>query len=56
MYYAVVWQHVMSRYGVPYLDVTCCHTRLKCKLPDDGRGPKHVGAILLGFNVNFRVF
>jgi hypothetical protein len=21
--------------------------RLKCKLPDDGRGPKHIGAILI---------
>jgi hypothetical protein len=29
--------------------------RLKYKLPDDGLGPKYVGAIL-SFNVNFRVF
>jgi hypothetical protein len=27
--------------------------RLNCKLPDDGRRPKHVGAILICFNVNF---
>jgi hypothetical protein len=63
MCYAVVCQHVTSRYGC----VLCTHTvpghnmlslsRLKCKLPDDGRRPKHVGAIFnIGFNVNFRVF
>ena len=30
--------------------------RLMCKLPDDGRRPKHVGAFVICFNVNFNVF
>jgi hypothetical protein len=59
MCYAVVWQRVMSRYGVCAVCCVLCRVtlvRLKCKLPDDGRRPKHVGAILICFNVNFRVF
>jgi hypothetical protein len=27
--------------------VCCAEASLKCKLPDDGRRPKHVGAILI---------
>jgi len=34
MDYAVVWQHVTL-------------AGFKCKLPDDGRRPKHVGTILI---------
>jgi len=41
--------------------VTICRlyvnlARLIYKLPDDGRRPEHVGAILRSFNVNFNVF
>ena len=32
-------------------------SQVQCKLPDDGRRPKHVGAIFMFFlNVNFNVF
>ena len=34
-----------------FINVTLA--RLKCKLPDDGRRPKHVGAVLIIFRVNF---
>jgi len=34
-----------------FINVTLA--RHKCKLPDYGRRPKHVGAVLICFNVNF---
>jgi hypothetical protein len=49
MDYAVVWQHVI------YYLINVTLAWLICKLPDDGRRPKHVGAILICFNVNFNV-
>ena len=36
-YYAVVWQHAAA-YNF---------SQVQCKLPDDGRRPKHVGAIFM---------
>ena len=38
-YYVDVWQHV--------LELCVCVCCMPCKLPDDGRRPKHVGAIFL---------
>jgi hypothetical protein len=54
---------ILIKVSLCRLDITCCHTtaypittiilinmtlaRLKCKLPDDGRGPKNVGAVLI---------
>ena len=63
-YDAVVWQHVME------WRVCCMLCRMRqsrilrkynfsqvlCKLPDDGRRPKHVGGMFVYFNVNFNVF
>ena len=40
----MVWRHAI-------INVTSA--RPKCKFPDDGRRPKHVGADLICFNVNF---
>jgi hypothetical protein len=38
-------------------NISATLARLKCKLPYDGRRPKHVGVTLnVSFNVNFRVF
>jgi len=34
-YYAVVWQHKYN------------FRQVQCKLPEDGRRPKHVGAIFM---------
>jgi len=42
MDYAVVWQHATF---TNLINVTLA--RLICNLPDDGRRPKHVGAILI---------
>ena len=37
--------------------VTCNFSRAQCKLPADGsNGPKHVGANIRYFNVNFNFF
>ena len=44
-------QSIMTYLTDYFINVT--FARLKCKLPDDGRRPKHVGAILICFNVNF---
>jgi len=41
---------------LPNIFINVTLTRLKCKLPDDGRRPKHVVAILICFNVNFSVY
>jgi hypothetical protein len=30
-----------------YINISVTLARLNCKLPDDGRRPKHVGAILI---------
>jgi len=52
MDYAVVWQHAATQPHSPQqrtftdlINVTLA--RLICKLPDDGRVPKHVGADLM---------
>jgi hypothetical protein len=48
MCYAVVWQHVNdSNIITDYFNISVTLARLNCKLPDDGRRPKHVGAILI---------
>jgi hypothetical protein len=53
MDYAVVWQHVVSSPWwcvwvlLPIILINVTLARLKYKLPDDGRRPKHVGAILI---------
>jgi len=47
MEYAVLWQHVISS---PWRCVCCvlCRGSLhSAQLPDDGRRPKHVGAVLM---------
>jgi len=38
---------------LPTVLIKVTSARLKCKLPDDGSRPKHVGAILICFNVMF---
>jgi hypothetical protein len=54
MYYAVVLQHaatpphnIQRRNFTDCFNISVTLARLKCKLPDDGHGPKHVGAILI---------
>jgi hypothetical protein len=54
MYYAVVWRHAATpphnterRYTTDCFNISVTLASLKCKLPDDGRRPKHVGAILI---------
>jgi hypothetical protein len=42
----VVWQHVLG--------VACVLCAVQ--LPDDGRRPKHVGAIIVNSSVNFKHF
>jgi hypothetical protein len=41
---------------LPIILINVTLARLICNLPDDGRRPKHVGPILICFNVNFNVF
>ena len=52
----VVWQHAATPphndLYLPNFNLNITLARLMCKLPDDGRIPKHVGAVL-SFNVNF---
>jgi hypothetical protein len=54
MYYAVVWQYVATplhnarrRNFTECFNISVTLARLKCKLPDDGRGLNHAGAILI---------
>jgi hypothetical protein len=54
MYYAMVLQHAATpphntqrRNFTDCFNISVTLARLQCKLPDDGRGPKHVGAILI---------
>jgi len=41
VYYVVMWQHVCIVDMLPH------HYMVQYMLPDDGGGPKHVGAILM---------
>jgi hypothetical protein len=40
-------RHLIIHNDVILPTVSVTLSRLKCKLPDDGHGPKHVGAILI---------
>jgi hypothetical protein len=49
--HVLVYDHHQGSYTRAWLklhfNISVTLARLKCKLPDDGRGPKHVGAILI---------
>ena len=51
MDYGVAWHHVMSSpwwcVCALYFEQSVTLARLRCNHPDDGRRPKHVGAVLI---------